>query len=192
MKWPVVSVFIIVAVLGIGAALMSRQVYPPSSSDTFTSQPDSQQKTVQATITLEPSVSSISVGEEVLFNLKVQAQNVYVVGVETYLTYDPTTLEISVLEPGSLLPQAKVLLNTIDPSTGNVAYALGSLTPTFADGVAYVVKARALKPTTNLQSVLSIDRTQTKVALASTDGNERYSEKQTQLVFSEQPFSILP
>lgn len=190
---PLPKIFII-AVIGIiaaGIASVARNYSNPGSGNNpllATSPPET---VVEALLTLEPEISSVKSGADIVLDIKVdtQANNTY--GVEGHFTFDPDFISVSTLEPGPFFAQPKELLKTIDPVGGKISYALGSLVPTAGTGTVFKIHAKTKQPTQSLKNIFSFDQNRTKISLEAERG-KLYSREETNIIFREQTITILP
>jgi clostripain len=112
----------------------------------------------EVNISLEPSTKNVVVGE--IFELIIQAEagDQPVSGIDAFVDFDPTYLEVQSVTPGSSLPT--VLENSYDNMAGTIDYSAGKLGAPFPTGTFTVatIQFRALAQTSpNTALTFSID-----------------------------------
>lgn len=149
-------------------------------------------QSVTAQLLLEPTETSgtIKVGDETSYSVSIAGENAQVVGVESYITFDPSSITIISVEPANLLTDPKTLTSSIDTTNGLISYAIGSFTPSTAQGTLFTIRVRATAAAPTVP--FSFDRTKTKVALVDMTGEKKYSQNETQIQFMEKTLSVLP
>lgn len=98
------------------------------------------------TVTMASSSGSINV------TINTNGDNITAVQLE--LQYDPAVLTNVKLTPGTFLPDASVLINNVDPSTGRISYALIIASPTGAKSGSGTIATLSFStlPTTKTQT----------------------------------------
>ena len=101
----------------------------------------------EVNISLQPSTEDVGVGE--IFELVIQAEagDQPVSGIDAFINFDPTYLEVLSVTPGASLPT--VLENTYDNTAGTIDYSAGKLGEPFPTGTFTVatIQFEALAPT---------------------------------------------
>lgn len=147
----------------------------------------------QAALALSTESKSVAVNTLVTYSVKLSAESFLTSGVEMYLNYDPQTVRVESVSPGSLFTEPEIITEEIDAQTGRIAFVLGSFTPAPANGVVAIIQATLLKQVTDPTKVFTFDREktdasdkeQTKVALRGLDGKQVFGENQTMLTISD-------
>ena len=188
-----ITLLIVATVLALGAVLVTQntvknKVAPLPTASTPVS---STLEKVQADLNLKPEFSSVKVGDEISFTVTIDSHNLGVSGIQSEFNYDPKVLSIEAIEPGPFLNQPVVITKTIDPAQGKISYALISLKYSTGVGPLFTIKARATAKNTGLNNPLFFSKNETKVGLASTTKDKRYSEAETVIIFAENTVNIL-
>lgn len=187
----ILVIIVVLLVVGGGLGLLFlRPTLPltPSASFPITSlQP---LETVQVQIQLVPETSVLKLGEETNLAVKIDANGLAVIGLDSEFIYDPNLIKIVKVEPAGFFAKPDVLDNRDDPKTGRLNYSLASLQIGASEGTLFYIRVRALLQTKPTQTPLSINRNKIKVVVKDNAKDTLYSENQVQVVFVEQPFSI--
>lgn len=184
--WLPLSLLVIALILAGSVVTITKNSVPKVSNPATTTE------TVDVKLTLQPALTPVRVNEEAVYNVEVSSQNVNVIGVEAYMTYDPQILAVTALEPGEVLPQAEKLLQNIDHPNGKIAYALGTKQPKFGNGTLFSIRVQGKSTTQGVQPILSFDQDKTNVAVETSNHSKRFSEDETKLAFEEKALAILP
>lgn len=186
-------ILVTIAALALGVTLYTnRNTFPNVKTPATPTEQSSEFQAVQAKLILEPQITSVHVGDTVTYVVKVETNNLRVYGVEGYFQYDPHVLSVEKLEPGPFLPKPDVLLEETDPTAQKISYALGVRESSPGSGIAFKFTLKALAQTTGVAVPLRFIQNSSKVALESSDGTRRHTEKETTIVFEEKSITILP
>lgn len=190
-----ITLIIIASVIALGAFFVTKnsinnQPVVPAQNVEVPQTP--QLETVQVSLNLNPEFTTLSVGNAVSFAVNINTYDLSTSGVQSEFTYDPNVLEIETIEPGPFLIQPAVLIKSIDPKSGKISYALGSLQYSSGSGTLFTIHAKAIGQTAPLKNPLSFVKANTKVGLAARTKDKRYSEAETAIIFSEGTVSISP
>ena len=124
---------------------------------------------ISATLSFAPDTYTLSATQSGVVKIVLTAQNAAPVSlIQLAISYDPTLLTILTITPGNFFANPSVLLNTIDPVTGRISYALqdpsGSATTTSTSTIAtlQVQPTRVFFPTQTSLIFLSKTLIQTK------------------------------
>ncbi len=194
--WIPLSLLVAVVVLAAGAVYFTVKYLPQTPSQT-NQKPQMVQTTkpnvvVQANVMVEPLKTTVSVGEETEYQVKITAPNSKVVAIQADFNYNPKAIEVLSIIPGPLLPDPDILLEQISPETGKISYAVGTKQPVAGEGVAFNIRVKPLISTPQTSPLLTIDQQNTKVALHSIDGKKQYSESETKIMIKELSLSVSP
>lgn len=191
---PLLIVVSILAVISLGTIYFTQtnktQPNKPQNSN-INSVPS--ENTVPVTLRLVPEKTLLTVGEETMLNVFLEANGLMVIGVQTELIYLSDTIKILDITSGSFLKDAQEFDKVIDPQQGTLTYALGTLVkevPTTQASI-FSIKIKALAPTKDLESVIYFDRANTKTGLLSPDGEIPYLSNQQTILFEESPLKIV-
>ncbi|MEK7165295.1 MAG: cohesin domain-containing protein [Patescibacteria group bacterium] len=181
-----ILLLIILAVLAGGISLLVKPKTELPSAESII------EASAQASLTLQPELTSVKVGEEITYAVLVDAGNKKIIGVEGYFEFDPSVLSITSISPGPLFAQPEELLKIIDPPTHHLTYAVGTRNPVTAKGILFTIHARTLTPTKDQNEPLTFIREKTHVALESESGDKRYAQEETATIFETKQIVILP
>jgi hypothetical protein len=197
--WAPLTILITIAALAVGSVWLikySPNKFPVAStlpSQQNTNPPTQNLETVQVNLSLKPEFTQVTVGQEFIVAINVSSGNLGVTGVEANFNYDPKSIDIISVEPGTYIQQPVILDKSINPNIGKITYAIAKQpTTAYAKGAGNVfnIKVKALKATQLNNNILVFDRTNTKIALASLEKDYRYSPEETVVIYSEEPLVI--
>lgn len=189
---PLIILLVAAAVATSFMVVTKRGIVPAPSLPIVTQSPTPavQKERVEVELSLVPEFSSLQVGAQGTIQVVIKTGDLGLSGVESSLTYDPQAVSVISVEPGPFLAAPTPLVETIDPAGGSIDYTLASLKYSQGEGTVFTIQVEALKPTT--ANPLKFNRQATKVGLRSETTDKRYGEDEVTVVFTEQPFSILP
>lgn len=196
--WLPITLFVVVTIVATGVyiSVKNSAILPtPITSSppvNILPPPPIESESVQVNLTLEPKISPISVGDESVLLVKIDGKNQRVIGIETYINYDPGAVEILNLEPGPFLPKPQILAESVDHTNGKITYALGTFEPVTGSGILYQIRFKAKLGSKKIKDLLWFDQENSQAALETADKSKRFTPNEIVIVFNEKPLEILP
>lgn len=148
--------------------------------------------TVQLKLVLIPEQTSLRVGEETNYAVKIKDNKLGVSAIEGNFYYDPELLEVIRIEPGGFLTNPTVLNISNDPINGKINYVLASLKYSSGEGDLFKILVKAKAPNRNLDNIMAFDRNNVEIGLRDLDKKYSYGKDEIVIIFDEQPITILP
>lgn len=182
----IIIIFLIIFA-ALGAFFVTKLAKSPKqlnfSNQTRKIVPDSQNlNQTEGTLLIKSTPTTTNVGDIIRFSVNIES-SALLTGVQTTLLFNPQSLNIESIAPGSLLTKPEILINTVDQAKGVISYAIGTFTPTKAYGEVFIVTATVLSK--NTPPRLSFDQTKTKVAFIDEKSQQPVSETETHINFIE-------
>ncbi len=139
---------------------------------------------------LEPEQTTVKVGDNVNFSVRIDTKKLILIATETYLQYDPKIMSVQSVQPGTVLANPNILLNKIDPEVGKISYAIGTFQPSPSNGLLFTIsgKIRALPAKGVLD--MTFDRNAVKIGLQSPTNSKLYAADEIQVLFHETQMTI--
>lgn len=114
--------------------------------------PSPQPKLVDVAII--PSTIQVSANEQVTFDIHVDTKDIPITAADITLLYDKTKLAFKTASPAAFFPNQSVFTNSIQPDTGRIHVALGSLSTARGSGTLFRISGNILPVASGSATIL--------------------------------------